>query len=153
MRIINRSAVALVTAYSLFPSSAGATITLQAASGHPHLTSGTASWTSEWSTGTTFDIVDGRAIHTAVANQVWDTPIPITATGVNWNTIAFGGGSNMTNRICAFTNQGNFSNCGASVIVDTTGQNMSTVFVPSNGSAYSQTSFAGGGFLYHMNAF
>jgi hypothetical protein len=129
-------------------------IMLQAASGHPQLTSGIASWDSEWSTSGAFNITDGRSVRTIGSSRVWDTPIPITATGVTWRAIAYstaGNAAATTNRICAFCGAdrvdngvggtcaavGQFASCGGSVRAD--GTSVSLVPVPINGNAYSQS--------------
>jgi len=157
---VTRTSIALAAVCSLFAASANATIVVQAGAGHPHLTSGSASWDSEWATSNAFTIIDGRTIFVTNSNRVWDTPVPITATNVNWNIAAFGFsdpvGDSVRNRICTFDFAGNFFGCGATVAAQSTGSAPdSTAFVPSNGSAYSQTFFnvAGGhGSLFHVIA-
>jgi len=139
MRISIKPLVALVAVCSLYASASGATtFDLQAGSGHPHLTFGVATWSSEW-TQPGWQITDGRSI-TFPNSGAWDTPIPLISTNVNWSALGFGNGGSAeacwTNRICTFDFAGNFSSCGASV-----GNFFaSTAFVPLQGSAYSQTS-------------
>src|SRR5205085_684938 len=98
---------------------------------------------------------DGRNIAPVGATRSWDTPIPITATGVNWRAVAYSAARASTfntNRICGFCGDigvsngaggtclspGQFANCGGTVGAD--GSAVSTVFVPINGAAYSQSS-------------
>jgi hypothetical protein len=45
------------------------------------------------------------------------------------------GGATLRNRICSFNSSGTFIGCGASVAAGST----STTFVPTDGSAYSQS--------------
>lgn len=146
--MIIKHCLAVVAGVSLFINTASAaTLILQAATGHPHLGSGTHVWQNEFS-DTHLLITDGRTISMpdsfsgleSSQTRVWDTPIPLPSTNQNWNAIAFGAAagfasSTLTNRICAFNSAGAFTGCGASVAPGAT----STTFVQTDGSAYSQS--------------
>lgn len=137
--MIFKHSIAVVAGVTLFISSASAaTFLLQAGSGHLHQGSGTHPYADQF-TDSFLHIIDGRSITLPSGvwlggvTRVWDTPIPLSSTNQNWNAIAFGGG--VTNRICAFNSSGGFTGCGASVFTGAT----STTFVPTDGTAYSQT--------------
>jgi len=144
MKQISKLALTLVAVCGLSAAPASATYYLQAGSGHPHMTTGAYSWrdvnNADW-----FEIIDGRTIELAVPSagntiiRGWDTPIPVTSTGVKWNASAQGWAANadwFTNRICTFNSDGSFAYCGAAQPLNTT----STALVPSGGSAYGQSS-------------
>jgi hypothetical protein len=137
-----KHSIAVIAGISFFINTAGAaTVIVQAAAGHPHLGSGAAAWTGEF-TDTKILITDGRTISlTGSLSEAlvrnWDVPIPITGTNKNWSMTAFADAtffSDFNHRICTFTSSGGFSSCGATVGVDST----STAFVPLDGSTYDQ---------------
>lgn len=142
MKINIKAALGLILG-ALYATSADAAIFVQAASGHPQFLATTA-WSNAWN-ATGWRITDGRSIDPggaveAGAPDTWDVPLPISATNVTWNAVArtSGSGATFTNRICAFTSTGAFSNCGNPVAAGST----SSVLVPTDGSAYSQAQWS-----------
>ncbi|MBN1611264.1 MAG: hypothetical protein JW940_31820 [Polyangiaceae bacterium] len=136
-----------VAGFSLLAGTASAaTFMLQGASGHPHLSAGTAHWQDEWNSAD-INIIDGRTIELRVPSSgntlkmYWDVPIPVNSTNRNWKTTTRGSDSGVladaSHRICSFNSDGTFYNCGASVLMRE--DKYSTVFVPTDGTAYDQS--------------
>jgi hypothetical protein len=163
MKFNVKATLALFAGCALYASSANAaTLFVQAGSGHPHLTSGAVGWPTQWNV-TSWTIVDGRSARAVTSTAAWDTLIPISETGVNWTVKAFGAdgsGQTIYNRICTFDSAGNFFSCGAYAFVDPTIDDVSTAFVPTDGTMYSQSFFdclfassCSGATLFHVKAF
>jgi hypothetical protein len=138
-----KHSVAVFAAISLFIESASAaTIMIQAGAGHPHQGSGNFAWKDPFA-DSAFRIIDGRSISLTGASfqevsRTWDIPIPITATNQNWSVLAFATEpllADFSHRICSFNPSGTFSGCGQTVDAGST----STVSVPTDGTAYSQS--------------
>jgi hypothetical protein len=75
-------------------------------------------------------------------SRTWVIPIPLDVTATNWNVVARGTNGSGTvgqngHKICSFDSDGNFSNCGAQVLLNP--PNTSTVYVPVGGTAFSVT--------------
>src|SRR5262245_26886621 len=141
MKMSIKSALASLVMAAFYTTSASAAVFVQAGAGHPHLSFGTVAWSGEGS-ATGWRIFDGRSIDPGTVEggspKTWDTPLPISVTNATWNAVARTSGTgsgNFTNRICSFTSSGAFSACGSAVAAGST----SSVVVPTDGSAYSQS--------------